>query len=329
MFSELTDATGQIDPKFLISYWLPALVATMGSLVVSALLVGPDLFDFWANNLDSVEQILIGVVLLGVTTVLSLFFKAVKRPVQGLFAGGFLPRPVAAWGTRRQLRAKAHVEHLVSAGDEQDLELWMQRARHTLERGFPQASGHVKPTRYGNVLASLEEHTRFVHGMDVWLWWPRLKPLLPDVMAESTESQDASTTGLLNLSLVWAAIGLGGAAVLGFVGQFWTTALWVLVIGLLLSWCCYRAAVQQGTEAGRYLHAAFDLYRHEILKQMELDVPSDHAAETALWQALTRQLMDRSPKVSDAHLTPDAPINIAKNGHTRHRPPAARSMSTA
>ena len=78
MFSALSDATGQIDPKFLISYWVPALVATMGSVVVAALLVGPELFDFWANNLDSVEQILIGAALLGVTTVLSLCLKALQ-----------------------------------------------------------------------------------------------------------------------------------------------------------------------------------------------------------------------------------------------------------
>jgi hypothetical protein len=31
MFSALSDATGQIDPKYLISYWLPAMVATFAS----------------------------------------------------------------------------------------------------------------------------------------------------------------------------------------------------------------------------------------------------------------------------------------------------------
>ena len=35
MFSALSDATGQIDPKYLISYWLPALVATFASVGVA------------------------------------------------------------------------------------------------------------------------------------------------------------------------------------------------------------------------------------------------------------------------------------------------------
>ena len=84
----------------------------------------------------------------------------------------------------------------------------------------------------------------------------------------------ASTTGLLNLSLVWAAIALVGAVVLGVAGELWTTAIAVLGGGLLLSWVSYRTAVAEGAEAGRNFHAAYDLYRHEILKQMELEPPA-------------------------------------------------------
>ena len=82
-------------------------------------------------------------------------------------------------------------------------------------------------------------------------------------------------TGLLNLSLVWATIGVAGAAVLGLIGSHWGTAVAVLMVGLLLSSVSYRAAIREGSEAGRYRHAAFDLYRHEVLKQMALEVPPD------------------------------------------------------
>jgi len=322
MFSALTDATGQIDPKFLISYWLPALVATMGGVAVAALLVGPDLFDFWASNLDSVEQILIGVVLLGVTSVLSLCLKAIRRLTFMLFAGDILPHPAAGWATRRLRRAKAHAEQVLLAADETTTDFAIRQKRRTLERGFPQGSERVRPTRFGNVLANLEEHPEFVHGMDHWLWWPRLAPLLPDAMSEVVASEMANTTGLLNLSLVLAAIALVGAVVLGVAGELWTTAIAVLGGGLLLSWVSYRAAVTEGAEAGRNFHAAYDLYRHEILKQMELEPPSDREAERALWKGLSTELLERSAPVASDSPAANALTKTAKTGATRRQPAA-------
>ena len=60
MFTALTDATDRLDPKWLVSYWLPALVATFAGVGVLALLVGPPLLDAWLNDLDGVDQIVFG-----------------------------------------------------------------------------------------------------------------------------------------------------------------------------------------------------------------------------------------------------------------------------
>jgi hypothetical protein len=329
MFSALSDATGQIDPKFLISYWVPALVATFGSVGLIAILVGPEILDVWANNLDAVEQILLGAVLLGVASVLSLCLKALRRPIFMLFAGEILPHPVGDWATRRQHRAKLRVEQAVLAADESDFDFAIRQKRRTLERGFPQGSKHVRPTRFGNVLANLEEHSAFVHGMDHWLWWPRLAPLLPDTMSGIVATELANTTGLLNLSLVWAAIALVGAVVLGVAGELWTTAIAVLGGGLLLSWVSYRTAVTEGAEAGRNFHAAYDLYRHEILKQMELEPPSDREAERALWKGLSTELLERSAPVASDSAASNALTKTAKTGATRRQPSASRTTGAA
>jgi hypothetical protein len=133
-------------------------------------------------------------------------------------------------------------------------------------------------------------------------------------MAEITSTEVANTTGLLNLSLVWAALGLGGGAMLGFVGGLWTTALSVFVVGVVLAWLCYRAAVAQAAEAGRHLHAAFDLYRHEILKQLNLDVPGDRETESALWEELSRQMVDFSYKAPGPNAAASTPVDIAQSG---------------
>ena len=101
-------------------------------------------------------------------------------------------------------------------------------------------------------------------------------------------------TGLLNLSLVWATIGVAGAAVLGLIGSHWGTAVAVLVsrsLAVVGSAIGRRSA--RAPEAGRYRHAAFDLYRHEILKQMALEIPEDAETERALWQRLTAEMVER------------------------------------
>jgi hypothetical protein len=329
MFTALTDATGQIDPKFLISYWVPALVATFGSVGLIAILVGPEFLDVWADDLDAVEQILFGAVLLGVASVLSLCLKALRRPIMMLFAGEILPHPVGNWACGRQRRAKLRVEQAVLAADESDIDFSLRQNRRTLERVFPQGSEHVRPTRFGNVMANLEEHSAFVHGMDHWLWWPRLAPLLPDTMSEIVASELANTTGLLNLSLVWAAIALVGAAVFGVAGELWTATIAVLAGGLLLSWLSYQAAVAEGAESGRNFHAAYDLYRHEILKQMELEIPGDREAERALWKRLSTELLGRSAPVASDSAAPSALTKTAKAGATRHQPSASRTTGAA
>ena len=91
MFSALTDITDQIDPKFVISYWIPALVATFGGGHAVVKATGVDFWDLWANSLDSVEQIVLAGSMVGLPTVLAFFFKAVRRPVLMLFMGTSLP----------------------------------------------------------------------------------------------------------------------------------------------------------------------------------------------------------------------------------------------
>jgi hypothetical protein len=206
---------------------------------------------------------------------------------------------------------------MVQSADELGIDVSLRRWRAMLDRAVPLQSRHVKPTRFGNMMANLEDHTYVVHGMDYRLWWPRLAPLLPDTMRDIVGSESANMTGLLNLSLVWAVIGVGGATALGLIGSRWGTAVAVLMVGLLLSWVSYRAAIREGAEASRHLHAAFDLYRHEILKQMALDVPGDAESERAQWQRLTAEMLERIVPSSGVGT---APPSAALTAEARMRP---------
>jgi hypothetical protein len=101
----------------------------------------------------------------------------------------------------------------------------------------------------------------------------------------------APMVSMLNLSVVFSALALAALVILGVIAAQWMTAIAFLVVGSLLAWLCYRAAVTQAIELGGMLGVAFDLYRHEILRQWNLAIPGDLAAERALWQRLTNELL--------------------------------------
>jgi hypothetical protein len=320
VFSALSDMTDRLNPKVLVAYVLPALVATSAGVGILALLIGPPLLDAWINDLDGFDQLGFGVLFLGLTIILALFFQAMRRPILHLFAGDTLPKPLADWAIRRQQRATLRASQMMPTAGERGPDEALLRWRSMLDRAVPLQSQHIKPTRFGNMLANLEDHTEVVHGMDYRIWWPRLAPLLPATMRDIVAAESANMTGLLNLSLVWAIMAIAGAAVLGLLGGRWGPAAAVLVAGLLLSWVSYRAAIREGAEAARHLHAAFDLYRHEILKHMALEVPEDAEAERALWRRLTTEMVVRVVPIPGVGAAPDGFATATTSGAPRSKP---------
>ena len=88
-------------------------------------------------------------------------------------------------------------------------------------------------------------------------------------------------------------------------GGHWTAAIVVLFGGALLSRLCYRAAVSQAAEVASLLRVGFDLYRHDILRQMDLEIPVDIVAERALWLQLTAEMLGPQEQPPAATGRPD------------------------
>jgi hypothetical protein len=133
--------------------------------------------------------------------------------------------------------------------------------------------------------------------MDGMLWWSHLTPVLPSYVSDPLNGTQARLLGLLNLSLVFGVIACEAVVVLGLVGQQWTAALGVAVVGGVLAWLGYMAAVSQALEVTSQIRVAFNLYRHAILTQMGLAIPETVAEERALWQGLTQELLGLSTEV--------------------------------
>lgn len=150
---------------------------------------------------------------------------------------------------------------------------------------FPTDKTYVRPTRLGNAMTAAEEYAFKQYGIDTVLWWPRLAPLLPETFRAQVDTALTPLLSLLNLSTLLALLGVSAAITAVFL-----VALWLLVTGVvtvLLARFCYLAAVVQATDYGQHVRVAFDLYRHEVLKQMHIPLPKSLEEESALWEALS------------------------------------------
>lgn len=297
----------RIDAKFLTAFWLPAFVFLLGVLGILGLRVGPGQIDAWVSGLDSVEQTLGVLIFVLLISMLALLLRSLTHPITELFAGVALPRPVAQWSTRGQRRAKARTATLLSEEEPQEADSLLTATNLWLQQRYPTDDADMRPTLFGNMLASVGEHPRFAYAMEGALWWPRLAPLLPGYFQDTLAAAQAPMMALFNLSLAFFALGPVAVAILGFGGGNWATAFSVLVVTLLFSWLAYRAAVSQATEVGSLLRVAFDLYRRDILEQLGLPEPTDLATERTLWLQLTRQTLALPEQTAMAEATPGEP----------------------
>jgi hypothetical protein len=143
------------------------------------------------------------------------------------------------------------------------------------------------PTRLGNVLRAAELYPHERYRIDAAVIWPRLRLLLPEAAADGLVEAQTALESLLLLRTLAAMFGLVAPVALVLAG-----ASWLLVLASLLawpvSWISHRSALQAATEYADRIRTAFDLYRLDLLKHLEIDVPADLAAERMVWDDLTQ-----------------------------------------
>lgn len=303
--SALSALTGALDSKFLTAYWLPACVFVLGSLGLLAVRVGPDALATEIIDLDTVEQGLSVVIILVLITILAFIVRALTLPIAEIFAGRTLPPAIAAWSTRGQIRRKAITDQQIRANADATT-LTAREATLRQRVQFPVHDADVQPTAFSNVLAAAGERAWVAYAMDVAVWWPRLEPFLPDAFLDGLASAQASMVGMLNFSVAFAALTLVAVATLGISGSLWGAAVTALVLTLLLSRLCYGAAVSQAAEVGVRVNAAFDLYRPDLLTQLERGRTGELEAERSRWRQLAGEVLGPPDPAPCAGASPEA-----------------------
>lgn len=150
----------------------------------------------------------------------------------------------------------------------------------------PPQPGDVLPTALGNRLKAAELHAGARYGLqDITpvrprLLWPRLWPLLPDVLRNDLIEARA------NLN---AAVRLVGWGVLTCGWSLW--AWWALPLGIIVVILAWYRALDVADVYGDLLRTAFDLHRFDLYKALHWPLPRKTGeAECADGKQLTQYL---------------------------------------
>jgi hypothetical protein len=287
---------GFLDSRFIVSYLAPVFVA-LGLIWISLVI-----HFGWVSSrkcllgIETSDQAMMGGTLLFLVTLLSYLLQAWTGPIIRFYEGYTWPKWLA------NLLQKALSERRSSKNDFN---------RHIY---FPRNEALDRPTRLGNILTAAEEHSYQLYRLEAIYWWPRLTPLLSEAFRAQIDTAFTPLIALLNLSFLFTLLALSIAlASILFTLLALSLALslalpipifliikevdpWLILGGFcgatLMATSAYLAATYQAVGYGNTIRVAFDLYRHEILRQMHIRVPDNLVEERLLWEALNRWIFD-------------------------------------
>lgn len=266
--------SGLLDKRFLVAYWGPAFVGAVLAGGLAAAFVGLAPLGLWWDGKTATQRFMLGLAGLLLVTIVAYLLQALTLSLVRAYEG-YWPRWLDWLETRfihvqKGRRARVHE----------------RKEQRAIYYDYPLDEGRVRATRLGNVMTAAEEYAYERFNADAVIWWPRLTAVLPEGYRTQVDNAFASVVSLLNLctiTAVWALV--GGALVVGTDERRW---LFVLVYfgGLVAAWLFYRAAVSSAADYGDLIRSAFDLYRNDLLKQLQMPVPANLKDEKRLWTKL-------------------------------------------
>ena len=234
-------------------------------------------------GLSAFEQIALLVLLL-VGLILSALLSAQWRFTWLRWMEGYWPWPFRyleplfiAWQQKRLAEAERRLNQMPAS-----LTPALARQRAGLEvfqHYFPAEPHEIRPTRLGNILRAAETAPAQKYGLEAYVCWPRLWPLLP---APLREDLSAVRGRLFTLAELW------GMGLLSLVWLVWSW--WALPLALVWMWAAYRLALPVTMVYADLIESAFDLYRFALYDALNCPRPVNGEQEAALGKAVTEFL---------------------------------------
>lgn len=178
---------------------------------------------------------------------------------------------------------------------------------------FPFAEDDILPTKFGNYLKAAEAYPRERYEIDTVPMWPRLIYVIPDSYYLKLDAKNNQLSFLLNcavLSICFVFVSLSASLHqvinyylkssnpnlqfipnFGLATQYKQYAIIYLVcsvIGLLAIRVFYSACLLIVNEYGDLIRSSFDLFRSELLQQLNYKRPKNSKEERAFWKRVSR-----------------------------------------
>jgi hypothetical protein len=186
-----------------------------------------------------------------------------------------------------------------------------------LEKVAPLDENNLLPTRFGNILLASEQYSEEKYRMDGFTLWTRLLQALPKQLIDQVEEKNNQMLFLLNSSLL-SYINGGIAFLIGLIGlpcqifPSWSIChprqmpcnyfessfekispseyLVISIAFFVVGYVIYRLALPVTEAFGLLVRSGFDLYRFDMLRQLNIEVPPHLVDEMQIWEKISEYM---------------------------------------
>jgi hypothetical protein len=301
-----TTILSSLGKAFVIAAFVPSLLFAIGNRLFITPVLSPQLAAA-GGSLSLAELGIEGAAFVLTPALIGMVLMALNQQIIRLFEGahgfqqGFLLKPLLERQRERHRAMFADLQTLRQSykAEKDDLK------RHSLLRAIqrehskifvegaagemlPQDERRLAPTRLGNAFAVMEEYPYLRYGMDGMTFWPRLVGLISGDYKDLVGDEKTTLDFLLNLSLLSVVFGLEALLV-----SYNNPIAFVLLAAAswLAAYLAYRSAVDTALTLGELIKSCFDLFRHDLLKQLGFDKPASLEEEQRLWAGLTNYIL--------------------------------------
>lgn len=140
---------------------------------------------------------------------------------------------------------------------------------------FPPRKEYILGTEFGNVIRSFELYPMEMYGIDSIAIWDRITCLVPkehiDYLSDAKASVDFAINilYLMMIILIEYAIMLVITCCISQAIILW----WIPIFAIGLAFFAYRMAISSARKWGLAVKSVFDLYRYDLLKKLDIDIP--------------------------------------------------------
>lgn len=318
--SVLTDFKGYLDPRFLVSIFLPSLIFCTVFIVLVAFSLGfADVLKAWGALALDVQTLIVVFYLSFIylfSFLLSTSLGRVIRLYEGYWEDLHLPliqSKVDGWKNRRRDFYAAKLKKLcediekinnnaasliqgktntdlnpeekekLKVNDRDESELYQERYQQ-----YPPCTRQqsVMPTMFGNVIKGREIYPSLHYNMSIQLLWPRLFPLLKedDHITKLLVDGRMKLESMVAISVLGLIFALAGLLTFTLFTPSWLFFLFTFWGGLLVWWLAYRSAIESAGAYGDIINVTIDLYRHKLAESLYLTTYKNLEDERKEWQ---------------------------------------------